>query len=53
MRTPDSVGRTRISLKASHRRMTLKVSHRRDTTETNIARTPERERYIAPPKQRR
>jgi hypothetical protein len=52
MRIPIPVGRTRISLKSSHRRLSLKVSHR---TETNsaIAREPERDRYIAPPKRRR
>ncbi len=51
MRTPLTAGRSRITLKASHRRLTLKVSHRRDPNATIV--TPERERYIAPPKRRR
>lgn len=51
MRSPLSAGRPRFSLKASHRRMSLKVSHRRDPNTTVV--TPERERYIAPPKRRR
>jgi hypothetical protein len=52
MRSPIPVGRTRISLKASHRRFTLKVSHRRETDGT-VARDPDRDCYIAPPKRRR
>ncbi len=52
MRSPITVGRTRISLKASHRRLALKVSHRRDS-DCNVSREPERDRYIAPPKRRR
>jgi hypothetical protein len=51
MRSPITVGRTRISLKASHRRLTLKVSHRRDGGV--VSRDDERDRYIAPPKRRR
>jgi hypothetical protein len=51
MRTPLTAGRSRITLKASHRRLTLKISHRRDPSPTVV--TPERERYIAPPKRRR
>jgi hypothetical protein len=52
MRSPITVGRSRISLKASHHRFSLKVSHRRDAGA--VTREPEeRERYIAPPKRRR
>jgi len=52
MRSPISVGRGRFSLKASHHRVSLRVSHRRDNT-GSVAREPERDRYIAPPKRRR
>jgi hypothetical protein len=52
MRSPITVGRTRFSLKASHRRVSLKVSHRR-SDDAGVARDLERDRYIAPPKRRR
>jgi hypothetical protein len=54
MRSPIAVGRGKISLKASHHRFTLRISHRRDGGGNGpLAREPERERYIAPPKRRR